>query len=768
MSAAAPLKCPFNLSILVFSSLSVAWTLMLKRGLTPSKLLRLRLKGAALSTVDYWMQRDEENTFFEEVLGDKALQFVQEQNKAVLTKLGDPRGSVLYNRILAILDSKDKIPHVTKIGDFYYNFWQDELNVKGILRRTTLMSFKSADTKWALVLDLDDLGKAEGENWVYKGYVLHEPDEEGVPPSRILLQLSRGGADATVVREFDLQSSQLVPASEGGFYIAEAKNHVAWKNRDTLLVGTDIGDGRSLTDSGYPRVVREWQRGSPLASAPIVFEGESSDVSCTSYVTKHHGYRVEVHSRSTTFYTSRRYIKVPGATEFAQLLLPDDVQISQFADQILVTLRSAWAVRAETFPGGSLLAVGFADFVANGQSAMFTPLFTPQDRVSLHSYTTTKNFVIVHSLDNVKSRLAFWKYDKLHNSWTFKGAEPQAAIRGSSIIAVDRNANDFYWLTTSSFTRPSALSLANASDGPAGVAAARPLKALPPQFNSTNLVEVQCFATSADGTVVPYFMVHQKGMSLDGSNPTLLYGYGGFEISLPAGYTAITGVGWLEAGGVYVNANIRGGGEFGPKWHQSALRENRFRCYDDFIAIAEDLIARKVTTPKRLACRGGSNGGLLVGNMIVRRPDLFGAVCCAVPLLDMRRFNRLLAGASWQAEYGNPDTDDWAFLQRYSAYHNIDFTSAASAYPSLLVTTSTRDDRVHPYHARAFVKRLLDLKRERREAGDSGPIEDNVYYYENIEGGHGGASDNKQAAFMNSMYLKFLYATIGGACLEAK
>lgn len=358
--------------------------------------------------------------------------------------------------------------------------------------------------------------------------------------------------------------------------------------------------------------------------------------------------------------------------------------------------------------------------------------------------------------------------------------EHQAVIRMSSIKPLDSDHSDEYWLTMGSMinvsllydfklllifvNQPDTLKLVNSNDAVKGVHEARIIRSLPHMFNNENLQEQQLEAISSDGTRIPYFIISNKDIQYDGNNSTLLYGYGGFEISLTPTYAPVVGLGWLERGGVFVSANIRGGGEFGPSWHQAAKRENRYLAYDDFIAVAEDLIHRNITTPSKLGIRGGSNGGLLMGNMIIRRPDLFGAVVCAVPLLDMRRYNVLLAGASWMAEYGNPDTMDWNFLRKYSAYHNINFEDVkCDKYPPLLMTTSTRDDRVHPYHARCFAKRLLDIRPYPMQSDNSTcPIQrDRVFYYENIEGGHGGAADNPQQAFMNALYLDFLWKVIG-------
>lgn len=427
--------------------------------------------------------------------------------------------------------------------------------------------------------------------------------------------------------------------------------------------------------------------------------------------------------------------------------MPEGARTSQFGDRLLVWLRKPWDLAGRTMPGGSLLSFGIDDFCSRGTAAAAEVLFTPSARTSLQDFDATRNYLVLNILDNVKSLLHFWRWAPETSAWVSEGAEPSAAIRGASLQPLDEEESDEYFFATNSFTQPSSLSLADASLGPSGVPLAKPLKQLPAQFDSSGLTTFQREARSADGTTVPYFCICKEGSKPDGTTPTLLYGYGGFEISQTPGYAALTGASWLERGGCYVVANIRGGGEFGPSWHQAALRENRQRAYDDFVAVAEDLVASGITSPRCLGIRGGSNGGLLVGNMMVQRPDLFGAVVCAVPLLDMKRYSHLLAGASWMAEYGDPDTDDWQFLQRYSPYHNLD---PGASYPALLMTTSTKDDRVHPYHARCFVKRLNEM--------DKG---DTVFYYENIEGGHGGAADAKQSAYVTSLYMNFLWKMLG-------
>ncbi|KAG8470943.1 hypothetical protein KFE25_009364 [Diacronema lutheri] len=713
--------------------------------------------------VAYWQGRQGEHAWLEDVLGERALAWVRAHNERTLRALGDPTGTPTYERILEILTSKDKIPYISKVGELYYNFWQDKENKRGLLRRTTLASYESGSPEWETVLSVDALCAAEGESWVYKGSTPLD-EGEGVAPTRTLLHLSRGGADATVVREFDLVALRFVPAAEGGFELPEAKSSVGWQSRDVLLVGTDFGAG-SLTDSGYPRTVREWRRGTPLAAAAEVYAGEFADVSVRGYRTRHCAHAYEWRTRSPNFYTSKKALRAvardgrPGPWLSLDGSVPDDAIVRQFRDQLLVQLRSEWRGHA----AGSLLAARIDEIawdpsggpggraLAEAQAAPLTPIFEPSERTALDGVTRTRTKLVLTVLDNVKTRVlslgcaddGAWACDQAD------GVEP--LIGGRSISAVDADAGDDVWLTEWTHLTPHALKLGSVAAGVGGLGAARQLRQLPPMFDASGLCVRQGFATSKDGTLIPYFVIRRDGVTE--AVPTLLYGYGGFEISLTPNYMSSVGAAWLQKGGCFVEANIRGGGEFGPTWHRAALKENRNKAYEDFEAVAEHLIATGVTTREQLACRGGSNGGLLVGNAVVRRPDLWGAVVCAVPLLDMRRFNKLLAGASWMAEYGDPDTSDWSFLSAFSPYHNID---RDASYPPMLLTTSTRDDRVHPYHARAFVARL-------EEAG----VCDELLYYENIEGGHGGAADPKQQAFMMCLYVDFLRKTIGKGFFQA-
>jgi prolyl oligopeptidase len=661
------------------------------------------------------------NLWLEDVTGERSLAWARAQNSVTTNELqSSPNFEPIRKRILTILDSKEKIPYVTKHGRYYYNFWKDQKNIRGLWRRTTLEEYKKAAPAWETVLDLDQLSAAEKENWVWKGYDILYPTYD-----RCLVFLSRGGADAMVVREFDLQRKAFI--SEG-FSLSEAKTEVSWRNRDSIYVGTDFGPG-SLTSSGYPRIVKEWKRGTPLSEAVTVFEGETGDVSVNAGVAHDHGYTYEMVSRAPTFFTSEDYLRRNG--KLIKIEKPADVQVGTFANYLLFKLRLDWDVAGRKWPAGSLLAADLEDYLKGSRKLI--SLFEPTGRNSLPSMSPTKHYLLLDELDNVRTRLVALKPHS--GKWTSTVLDAPA-FGSASASGIDPDESDDYFLNATDFLTPSSLSLATV-----GKKGSEKLKSLPEYFKTDGLEISQHEAKSKDGTKVPYFQVSRKGIRYDGNNPTLLYAYGGFEISMLPNYNAAVGAALLERGGTYVLANIRGGGEFGPTWHEAARKQNRQRAYDDFIAVAEDLQARKLTSPKHLGIQGGSNGGLLMGVIFTERPDLFKAVVCQVPLLDMRRFNHLLAGASWMDEYGNPDKpEEWAYISKYSPYQNV---SKDKHYPRVLFTTSTRDDRVHPGHARKMVARM-------KEQGHD------VLYYENIEGGHGGAANNQQAAFMSALAYTFL------------
>jgi len=680
--------------------------------------------------------------WLEDVEGDAPLEWVRERNAHALQAIGEPSEKPLYSRLLKILDSSEKIPYIGRVlNGLYYNFWEDETHVRGIWRRCTLDEYRKQEPAWETVLDVDALGEADGVSWVWAGSTVLD-EGPGVRTDRVILSLSRGGSDATVAREFDLDKKAFVPAAEQGFELPEGKSDFCYKDRDTLLVGGVFGEAE-MTSSGYPRTLHEWTRGTPLAEAPLVFRGESSDVSVGGSAYLDRGCRYEMRVRSLTFYTSSHELSVAGG-DFATVAVPDDANVGTFSDQLVISLRSAWLGHE----AGSLLAAPVAAFMKAADDAARGPLlsvlFAPTETCSLLSSSETKNYLIVSALEDVVGELRFWRYDRPSAGWSLERTFKGVGYASPSAAAVSAEESDAIWLTSSSYTQPTTLAIAEA----AAPAEQERLKSLPAFYEAEGLQTQQLFATSADGTRVPYFIVSREAAPLDGSTPTLLYGYGGFEISLTPGYSAAVGAAWLEKGFAYVQANIRGGGEYGPRWHQAALKENRNKAYEDFEAVARDLVARGITSHAKLGCQGGSNGGLLTGNMLARSPELFGAIVCQVPLLDMRRFHKLLAGASWMGEYGDPDTEDWEFMQKYSPYHNV---KPDVDYPPILFTTSTRDDRVHPGHARKLVSKLVEM-------GKTG-----TYYYENVEGGHGGAADNKQRAFMNVLAYDFLEQVLTGS-----
>ena len=666
---------------------------------------------------------DDPHAWLEDVTGDRQLAWVQERNSRSTRAITGGAFHLLEARILSILDSKEKIPAVTRIGDRYYNFWRDANNPRGVWRRTTLDDYRTPAPHWETVIDVDALAKSERENWVWHGATVLEPEDR-----RCLVALSRGGADADVVREFDLESRAFVA---NGFALPEAKSRVAWRDRDGLLVASDFGPG-SLTTSGYPRVVKAWPRGMPLAAAETIYEGRPDDMSVGAFRDLTPGFEREFVTRQVTFWTNELFVSREG--RLVKIAKPDDANAAVHREWLLIELRTPWTLGTTTYPAGALLAADFEAFVAGDRRLHV--LFEPTERSSLVAWSGTRRHILLSTLDNVRSRVAVLTFED--GRWR---SEPLAGVPEfgtASVTPVDEIESDDYWIVTSSPLEPSTLALGSAA---APAVAPTRLKQTPVFFRADGLTVEQHEAVSKDGTRVPYFQIGPATVPLDGSTPTLLYGYGGFEIPLVPGYNPVVGAAWLEQGCVYVIANIRGGGEFGPRWHQAALKERRYRAYEDFIAVAEDLVHRGVTSPRRLGIMGGSNGGLLMGNMHTMRPDLFGAIVCQVPLLDMRRFNKLLAGASWMGEYGDPDKpEEWSFIRGFSPYHNV---SPERDYPPMLIMTSTRDDRVHPGHARKMTALL-------EEHGKP------VLYYENIEGGHGGAADNRQKAFMDALGWTFL------------
>jgi prolyl oligopeptidase len=662
------------------------------------------------------MSDDDPYLWLEDVTGDTALDWVRKHNAETVDELTlGARFGELRDEIREVLDADDRIPYVRRRGRYLYNFWQDATNPRGLWRRTTLESYRTDEPDWELVLDIDALGKAEDESWVWQGATVLRPGYR-----RALVELSRGGADAAVVREFDLETLTFV---EGGFELPEAKSRVGWIDEDRIYVGTDFGDG-SLTSSGYPRIAKEWRRGTPLEEATTVFEGKVDDVAAGAYHDPTEGFERDFVYRSPDFYRTEKHVRTPGG--LVRLDVPEDAETSSHREWLLISTRSEWTVGDTTYPPGALLAARFDDYLAGERE--LDVLFEPDEHTSLSYHAWTRNHLIVATLEDVKSRFTVLTHSQ--DGWTRAPLEGVPEVGSADILDTDPDESDEYFLNASGYTQPATLYRGELGGDVAVI------KRAPAFFEADGIDVHQYFATSDDGTKIPYFVVG------DGHGPTLLTGYGGFEVSLTPAYSGMSGRGWLARGGTYVVANIRGGGEYGPTWHQSVLRERRLRVYEDFAAVAKDLVARGITTPARLGIQGGSNGGLLTGVMLTRYPELFGAIVIQVPLLDMRRYHKLLAGASWMAEYGDPDDPaDWAFIKEYSPYQNV---HSGRTYPPTLVITSTRDDRVHPGHARKMVARLRELDYD-------------VRYHENIEGGHGAAADNEQLAFKWALVYEFLW-----------
>jgi len=662
--------------------------------------------------------------WLENVEGEDALAWVEEQNGVSLGYLEAlPTFEPLYQRNLEIYNSDQRIPMPAIRGSHVYNFWRDDANIRGLWRRMPVEAYLAGGADWEVLLDLDTLAAAEEEDWVWKGSTCLRPEYR-----HCLVNLSRGGADATVVREFDTEERAFV---EGGFALPEAKSQLSWRDADALWVGTDFGPG-SLTDSGYPRTSRSWQRGTPLDKAPEVFSGEQTDVSAGVFRTWDGDTPYDLAYRSPDFFTRQVWF-ITEEGYMNRIAVPEDANFQGiFQGQMLVGLRTAWKPAEVEYPQGALLAIDFAEFMAGDRA--FDVLFRPSEGVALQraGVATTRDYVLLNLMDNVVGRMQ--RLSREGGAWRVE--EVPVESNGTIGLVSTAEESNLLFYQFESFLRPDTL-FASTEGG----LDARAVASLPEFFNADGMSVEQHFAVSKDGTKVPYFLVLPQGFEANGTAPTLIYGYGGFQISRTPGYSATVGHAWLARGGAYVVANIRGGGEYGPAWHQAALKENRQRAYDDFIAVAEDLVQRKITSPGRLGIRGGSNGGLLTGVMLTQRPELWNAVVVQVPLLDMQRFNKLLAGASWMAEYGNPDTGDWAYIREYSPYHNV---KPDVKYPKAFFTTSTRDDRVHPAHARKMVAKMRAMGHD-------------LLYFENTVGGHAGASDNTQAARNEALIYSYLW-----------
>ncbi len=673
----------------------------------------------AMATKITFAQSGDPYYWLEEVENPKALDWVENWNKKSLDVLSSQPGYAgLYEKNLEILNSTDRIAQPAIHGNYVYNFWQDQQFQRGIWRRAELKSYLSGEPEWETLLNIDELSEKDGIKWVYKG-------ASGLYPeyNKFLVSLSKGGGDAVIIREFDVRTKSFV---DNGFFLPEAKGGASWIDENTLMVSTDFGEG--VTTSGYPTQAKIWKRGTNLKNALEIFKGEENDMGIWGYAmtTREKVYLMVM--RRTSFYSGDYYFY--ENEKLIQPQLPEDIDYNIiFNGQVIFQLKSDWKVNNQTFLQGAVISINYNDLLAGKNN--FDLLLQPDERSSVSQISQTKDRLLVNMLVNVKSELYSYRFE---NGWIKEKIEAPD-FGNLTLGSTDEFSNKFFF-NFQNFLEPNTLYFADAESGEISK-----VKSLPSWFPTENYKVQQFEAISKDGTRIPYFVVHSKSMKMDGNNPTLLYAYGGFEVPQLPRFSAATGVSWLEKGGVYVLANLRGGGEFGPKWHQAGLKENRQLVFDDFYAVAEDLIDKKITSPKKLGIYGGSNGGLLVGVAFTQRPELYNAVVCVVPLLDMQRYNKLLAGASWMAEYGNPDIpEEWEYISKYSPYHNL---KEGKNYPEVFFTTSTRDDRVHPGHARKMVAKMNDMGYK-------------IYYFENTEGGHAGASTNEQRAQMSAQLYSYL------------
>ena len=675
------------------------------------------LVGAALPAFADTAQ--DSNLWLEEIQGEKALEWVQKTNSATDETLGaDPLYKEIYEDALSALNSKDKLPEISQKGDWIYYLKKSEDNPRGIYQRTSLADFKSGQPKWQKVLDIDALSKTDNVKWVFRSMNCLEPANE-----KCLVSLAPGGSDAVVLKEFDAKTLSFV---KDGFQLPEAKMQVSWIDADHLFVGTDFGEG-SMTDSGYPRITKIWQRGTSIDKADTIFETDKSSVWLGGTRYRGEEEHVDMVYEALTFWTANYHQLVDGKP--IQLTLPETARIEGlFKGKLVVSLKEDWTFAAESFKQGAVILVAPGDLhgkpTAKGVAEL---LVQSKPDAIVESVAVMKDSILLTVLEDVKSKI--YRYQPTDKGWDSQlVALPESGNIG--VQTTNDDTGEFIVRFEGFITPPSLYSVDQGN-------AVKLVQQQSATFDSSNLKVEQYFTESKDGTRVPYFVVMNKDTKLDGSNPTHIFSYGGFRVSLTPSYSGsyealngIYGKAWLERGGVFVLANIRGGAEYGPAWHAAALLENRNKSYEDFEAVAEDLIKRKITSAKHLGIEGRSNGGLLVGATMVRRPDLYGAIICGVPLLDMKRYHKLLAGASWMAEYGNPDTDDWSFIKTYSPYQNL---KKDVKYPPIFFFTSTLDDRVHPGHARKMAARMLEYGNQ-------------VDYYENTEGGHKGSSTSEQTA----------------------
>ena len=671
--------------------------------------------------------------WLEEARSDRALEWVRAENERTLAHMeADPRFDELKAEALAIFDSEDRIPYVSFRPDGLYNFWQDKENPKGVLRRTTLESYQTDDPEWEVILDVDALAAAEGKEWVYKGSTCLPPDMR-----KCMIALSDGGEDATIMREFDMTTKSFV---EGGFAVEEkSQGGVQWFDENTLLVGRDFGEG-TLTESEYPFTSRVWMRGTPLSEAKEIFRGEESDVWAGASILRDS--TGEIHAttafRGVSFHETEYFWLNPANFEWVKLDIPKKASPYGIVDgHLLYSTDVDWETDGQTFPADSLIAVDLEEWKKDPNAAAKTLVWAPGERQTKRGGAITANALYVGLLDNVVGKML--KFNFADGAWTSEEvALPDNATVG---IATSSSESEQIMFTVTDFLNPTTLYYTDGSADP------QVLKTSPSRFDKAGMEVEQHEATSKDGTKIPYFIVKPAGMEMDGNTATLMTGYGGFQIPRLPGYLGTTGKLWLENGGAYVLANLRGGGEFGPGWHQTAIRENKQRTWDDFIAVGQDLVDKGFTSPEHLGIQGGSQGGLLVGTAFTQRPDLFGGAIVQIPLFDMLRYHLIGRGASWIGEYGDPRIPEQrAWIEGYSPYQKI---VEGVDYPTPFLWASTADDRTHPAHARKGAARLKELGQP-------------YFYFEDMTGGHSGGVDNEQRAKLQALQYVYLMQQLMG------
>lgn len=692
-----------------------------------SATLLFLFSGMALSGCAHLGTPRDSYQWLEGLRTPQSLQWVHQQNQKTRTTLEkDPHFKVFQKEVFDIIAAKDRIPKVTYRGGMVYNFWQDEHHVRGLWRRTSLFEYKKKHPLWQTLLDLDQLAAKEKQNWVWEGV-------RCLPRTfrHCLVFLSKGGKDAQVVREFDTRSKRFV---KDGFYIKEAKSSVDWLNKDEILVGTDLGPG-TMTRSGYPRQIRLLKRHQTLDNAPIILEGQAKDVTVDAQTIFGPKKATTILTVAHDFFSTTSYLW-SAERGLQKIDKPDDAEIRNvFNGRLLISLRHEWKIDSQhDFAAGSLI-----DIDPDHPEQKPTLIYQPTARQSIQDIAVTRDSVFLSLLDNVKAKILEAKPGR--PKWRLH--ETNIPANGSASFMTYSHLENVVIARFEGFLTPTRVLVAQSHAHRDAKFA--PYRRLPDRFDSSPYMVEQLEATSKDGTKIPYFVVRSKTAKMDGSNPTLLYGYGGFEISLTPFYMGSRGKVWLQRGGVFVVANIRGGGEFGPAWHNAAIKDHRQRAFDDFAAVAQDLIQRGYTSPAHLAIEGGSNGGLLVSTELTQHPELFGAVVCLVPLTDMLHYTHLGAGASWIAEYGDPANSEMRkVLLKYSPYQNV---SRQKTYPPIFIGSSTEDDRVHPAHARKLAARLIEYGHP-------------VYYYENTEGGHSTAANLKERADLAALIYAFLDKTI--------